>query len=65
MRIKVTEDKDLANDIRARIQANDGYCPCAIIKSPDTKCMCKAFMEQDYAGECHCGLYIKTLDEDN
>lgn len=62
MRIKVTEDKELANDIRARVKANGGYCPCAIVKDDDTKCMCKAFLEQPYTGECHCGLYIKVED---
>ena len=61
MQIKTVDDKELVNDIRSRIKANDGYCPCAIIKDKDTKCMCKAFIEQE-EGECHCGLYIKIKD---
>jgi len=40
------------------LKANNGYCPCKIIKNEDTKCICKEFMEQDL-GECHCGLYKK------
>lgn len=61
MQIRTVDDKELVNDIRSRIKANDGYCPCAVIKDKDTKCMCKAFIEQE-EGECHCGLYIKIKD---
>lgn len=59
MIIKVTEDKELANQIRAMLKANNGYCPCKPLKTEDTKCICKEFMEQGL-GECHCGLYKKT-----
>lgn len=61
MRIKVVDNKELVSDIRAKIKANDGYCPCAIVKNEDTKCICKEFMEQE-EGECHCGLYVKIKD---
>jgi ferredoxin-thioredoxin reductase catalytic subunit len=33
-------------------------------KNPDTKCMCKAFREQEESGVCHCGLYKKTVTKD-
>lgn len=46
--------------IRKAIADNDGYCPCAIAKTPDTKCMCREFRERQKPGTCHCGLYIKT-----
>lgn len=59
MKIKVTEDKELANQIRTALRKNSGYCPCKLIKNKDTKCMCKEFLEQS-TGECHCGLYIKV-----
>lgn len=59
MKIKVTEDKEVANQIRAALKANSGYCPRKLVKNEDTKCMCKEFLEQG-VGECHCGLYIKT-----
>lgn len=39
---------------------NDGYCPCAVTKTDDTKCMCKEFRERMSDGPCHCGLYNKT-----
>ena len=58
MKITVTKDAELAQQIREKIRNNDGYCPCAIEKNEDTKCMCKDFREQD-VGYCHCGLYYK------
>ena len=59
MRIKVSEDKELVQEIREKLKENDNYCPCRIEKTPDTKCMCKEFREQS-VGECHCGLYVKV-----
>ena len=56
--IKVTQDKELENTIRKALKDNDGYCPCRVQKTEDTKCMCKEFREQTN-GECHCGLYYK------
>lgn len=56
--IKVNPDKNLVREIRKQIQDNDGYCPCMIEKSEDTKCPCKSFREQEH-GSCHCGLYYK------
>ena len=42
------------------VRANDGYCPCAVFKTPDTKCVCKDFREQKEPGPCHCGRYEKV-----
>lgn len=51
-------------EIVAAVKANDGYCPCAVARTADTKCMCKAFREQE-EGICHCGLYEKIkIDKD-
>ena len=60
MQIKVTQDRELAKEIREKLKANGGYCPCKLIKNEDTKCMCKEFLDQQELGECHCGLYIKV-----
>ena len=57
--IKLNPDTEIVDEIRKALKDNDGYCPCRVNKTPDTKCMCKEFREQDY-GECHCGLYIKV-----
>ena len=59
-KIVLNDDLDLVNDIKERLKANDGYCPCRISKTVDTKCMCKEFREQQ-EGECHCGLYKKII----
>ena len=62
MKIKLNPDKTIVENIRRKLKENDGYCPCRLKKTPETKCMCKEFIEQD-AGECHCGLYIKERDD--
>lgn len=61
MKIKVSDNKELVEEIRKQLKENDGYCPCKLERTEDTKCMCKEFLEQDL-GECHCGLYIKLND---
>lgn len=58
------EDKELVDLIRQTLKQNGGYCPCALFKNEDTKCMCKDFKEQE-EGACHCGLYIKIKQEEN
>lgn len=58
--VKFNRDKDLVAEIQKKLKENDGYCPCKITKSEDTKCMCKEFKQQikdGVDGECHCGLY--------
>lgn len=62
--ISLAEDKELVQEIRAAIKENNGYCPCRLEKTPDTKCMCKDFRDQINRGEqgaCHCGLYVFTI----
>ena len=59
--IKLNTNKELVDNIKSKLIENGGYCPCSIVKSDNAKCMCKEFREQKY-GECHCGLYVKTID---
>ena len=47
-------------EIRKDVKANNGYCPCAILRTPDTKCICKEFYEQTEPGACHCGRFAKV-----
>ena len=61
MKIIQNPDKKFVAEIRHKLKENNGYCPCSLIKSEDTKCMCKEFRETD-EGMCHCGLYIKTKE---
>lgn len=56
--IRVSDDKELVEEIRKKLKENNGYCPCKLLRNEDTKCMCKEFREMD-EGMCHCGLYIK------
>lgn len=58
-----TKINEIRPEIRADVEANNGYCPCAIWQTPDTKCMCKDFLEQE-SGECHCGRFEKVMVED-
>lgn len=50
--------------VKELVQQNSGYCPCVVIKTDDTECMCKEFREQKTPGVCHCGLYEKYEDGD-
>lgn len=47
-------------EFEQKIKDNEWYCPCAIMKSKDTKCICKEFRDQIKAkipGLCHCQLH--------
>lgn len=46
--------------IKDFVDANDGYCPCAVIQNEDTLCPCKDFREQKEPGLCLCGRYEKV-----
>ena len=59
MKIILNPDAEIVQMIRLKLKENDGYCPCRLEKTPDTKCMCKEFRDASWPGECHCGLYIK------
>lgn len=59
--VRMNQDEDHVNEVRKALKENDGYCPCAVTKDADTKCICKDFREQidkGTPGKCHCGLYI-------
>lgn len=63
MKIIINPDKEIVAAVRAALADNKGYCPCQLEHLPENKCMCKWFRDQENAGECHCGLYIKTMDD--
>ena len=60
LKILQNPDKEKYNEITQRVLENDGYCPCLLEKNPDTKCMCKAFRDQNVQGFCHCGRFVKV-----
>jgi hypothetical protein len=47
-------------EIVEAVESNEGYCPCALTKDDDTKCMCKEFRESDDTDFCHCGRFYKV-----
>lgn len=54
------EKGDIYDEVKAKVDSNDGYCPCRLDKTPDNKCMCKEFRTQiknNIPGMCHCGMY--------
>lgn len=59
MKIRLTSDAEFVQEVKQAIKDKNGYCPCAIRKDEDHKCMCKTFREQE-EGVCPCGLYEKT-----
>lgn len=69
MAIRLSDDKELVNEIKKKLKENKekygkAFCPCILPtmytaeNRDDYICMCKEFREQK-EGECHCGLYIK------
>ena len=60
MEVKIIE---IDPSVKKLVDENDGYCPCMIGQSPETKCMCHMFREQAI-GECLCGRYEKVLVEE-
>ena len=61
MKVKQNPDKEYVKSIREQLKANNGYCPCVLEKTHDSKCMCKEFrdmIDRGETGTCHCGLYI-------
>ena len=60
--IKYTDDAELKEQILQALKESNGYCPCRIDRTPDTKCMCKEVRDME-EGTCHCGLWVKTKDK--
>lgn len=61
MKIIKNPDTEYVAEMKKKLKENGGYCPCSILRTADTKCMCKEFREMD-EGMCHCGLYIKVKE---
>ena len=63
MKVVLNPDEKIVSVIRDGLKRKDGYCPCRIDKTEDTKCMCREFRDQindpEFEGFCHCRLYYK------
>ena len=66
MHIRYNENKELVAQIQEGLRRKEGYCPCRLERTPDTKCMFKEFRDQiadpNFEGYCHCLLYYKSKD---
>ena len=66
MHIRYNGNKELVAQIQEGLRRKEGYCPCRLERTPDTKCMCKEFRDQiadpNFEGYCHCLLYYKSKD---
>ena len=51
--------KEIDPSVGALVWWNGGYCPCAIDRTPDTRCPCREFREAKDGTVCHCGRYQK------
>lgn len=60
MKIKKNPNPEEFDKISQAIEANDGYCCCAIEHTPDVICPCVPFRMRDSSGPCECGRYYKT-----
>ena len=60
-KIVINEDAEWVKEFRESIKENNGYCPCSLNQSEETKCMCVEFKSQE-SGWCHCGLYNKIVE---
>ena len=63
MKIRLNDDPEVVRSIKEGLAKKEGYCPCRLEKTEDTRCMCRQFREQiadpDFEGYCHCMLYYK------
>lgn len=63
LKILLNKDKSVVDSVRHGLEETGGYCPCRLVKSEKTKCMCEEFRNQisdpNFEGYCHCMLYFK------
>lgn len=52
-------DREKYEEITRAVEANGGYCPCAVAKTPETRCICREFMDMREVGSCRCGRFGK------
>lgn len=64
LKIIKNPNNDTYEKMTLAVKNNNGYCPCLIEQSEDTKCICKEFKEQEVEGLCHCERFLKTQDRD-
>lgn len=67
MGIRLNENADVVKTVKDGLKRKNGYCPCRLERTEDTKCICREFREQmadpSFEGYCHCMLYYKFKDK--
>ena len=66
-RLKIIQNPDKAkyDEMTQAVKDCDGYCPCELERTPETKCMCAAFRHQTTPGFCHCQRFQKIEVDDD
>lgn len=60
-RIIPNPDKEKYDEMTEAVKMKDGYYPCLVGRTKDTKCICLPFRERDYEGLCFCERFVKVL----
>ena len=66
-KIVLNDDLELVAECNRQLQETKGYCPCAIYRTSEYKCICSKFKESLARGEeteCNCGKYKIIKAED-
>lgn len=67
MKVTYNSNTEIVETVKKGLEKTNGYCPCRLERTEDTKCMCKEFREQikdpKFEGFCHCLLYYKSLED--
>lgn len=66
-KIVLSEDAELVAEVNRQLQETKGYCPCALYRTPEYKCICASFrnaLALGYETECSCGKYKIIKIED-
>lgn len=58
--IKPNPNKEEYDAATKGVEERNGYCPCALFETPETKCICANFKNQNHPGPCHCKRFIKV-----
>ena len=57
IKIRLTNDMELRKEIIEKLKANDGYCPCALVRDLGSVWKGKEVRDME-EGTCRCGLYL-------
>lgn len=59
IKLEYVDDVNKVSEVLDKVDKNDGYCPCMIVKNENTICPCKGMRTR---GKCICGLYKEVSE---